>query len=191
MKIGDNFMNLETDRLLLRAWKTADADLLYEYAKDERIGNWCGFPAHKSVEESQNIIKNVLMCDENYAVELKEENKFVGNVSLKLGDNASFIESDDEAEIGYWVACPFWGRGIIPEATSELIRHAFEDLKIKTLWCGYYDGNNNSKRAMEKCGFKFHHIIRDAAVKLLNTTRDEYVSNLTYDMWKENNRKTC
>lgn len=52
---------------------------------------------------------------------------------------------------------PYWGKGLIPEAVHRLLEHCFEDLGIKRVWCGYYDGNFKSRRVMDKCGFKFHH----------------------------------
>ena len=48
---------------------------------------------------------------------------------------------DTEGEIGYWIGVPFWGKGLIPEAVRELVRHGFEDLKLDKIWCGYFDGN--------------------------------------------------
>ena len=62
---------------------------------------------------------------------------------------------DTEGEIGYWIGVPFWGKGLIPEAVRELARHGFEDLKLDKTWCGYFDGNEKSKRVQEKCGFHF------------------------------------
>ena len=50
-------MRLETERLILRRWTESDAESLYEYAKDPAIGPIAGWPPHKSVEESLNIIK--------------------------------------------------------------------------------------------------------------------------------------
>ena len=44
----------------------------------------------------------------------------------------------------------------MPEAARELLRHAFLDLNLVRIWCGYYDGNDKSKRVQEKLGFKFN-----------------------------------
>lgn len=41
------------------------------------------------------------------------------------------------------------GTGLIPEAVEELLRHGFEDLKLDRIWCGYFDGNEKSKRVQE------------------------------------------
>lgn len=63
---------LETDRLILRPWDEADAEYLYNYAKDDRVGPIAGWPVHTSVENSREIIKNVLSKEGTYAVVLKE-----------------------------------------------------------------------------------------------------------------------
>lgn len=51
---------LETKRLLLRSWMTSDAEALYEQAKDPAVGPIAGWPPHSSVQESLDVIKNVL-----------------------------------------------------------------------------------------------------------------------------------
>ena len=53
-------MGMEMKRLILRPWTEADAESLYEYAKDPRVGPIAGWPVHTSVENSREIIKNVL-----------------------------------------------------------------------------------------------------------------------------------
>ena len=61
-------MILETERLILRPWDEADAESLYEYAKDDRVGPIAGWPPHTSLENSRDVIKNVLSAPETYAV---------------------------------------------------------------------------------------------------------------------------
>lgn len=61
-------MLLETKRLILRPWDKADAENLYEYAKDDRVGPIAGWPPHTSIENSREVIKNVLSAPETYAV---------------------------------------------------------------------------------------------------------------------------
>lgn len=68
------------------------------------------------------------------------------------------------------------GQGLIPEAVEELLRHGFEDLKLDRIWCGYFDGNEKSKRVQEKCGFIYHHTNRDIHWKLMDDIRTEHVT---------------
>ena len=51
---------METERLILRRWKDSDAEDLYKYASDPDVGQIAGCPAHQSVDESRDVIKNVL-----------------------------------------------------------------------------------------------------------------------------------
>lgn len=176
-------MELTTERLILRPWKESDAESLYEYAKDERIGPVTGWPAHSCIEESLQVIRTVLSVPETYAVCLREDNRAIGCISLMTGDHANIELGEGEAEIGYWIGVPFWGRGLIPEACREMIRRGFEDLGLETIWCGYFEGNDKSKRVLEKCGFSYHHTDKDIHWKMMDDIRTEHIMRLTKADW--------
>lgn len=152
-------MKLETQRLILRPWEDADAPVLYQYAKDPRVGPIAGWPVHTSVENSLEIIHGVLSEPETYAVVLKETGEPVGSVGIMLPPRGSAPMGAGEAEIGYWIGVPYWGRGLIPEAVEELLRRCFEELDCHTVWCSYFDGNEKSRRVQKKCGFTDHRTI--------------------------------
>lgn len=175
---------LKTERLILRPFDESDAESVYEYAKDGRVGPIAGWRAHTSVENSREIIRTVLAVPETYAVCLKEDNKAIGAVGLMVGGNSNIKMNDNEGEIGYWLGVPFWGQGLMPEAVRELIRHAFADLELKKLWCGYFDGNEKSRRCQEKCGFTYHHTEKDIYWALMNDIRTEHITCLTKEQWE-------
>ena len=176
-------MDLTTERLMLRPWVETDVEDLYRYAKDDRVGPIAGWPPHSSVEDSAEIIRTVFSAPETYAVCLKEDNRAIGSIGLMIGTHSDKEIPDTEAEIGYWIGVPFWGKGLIPEATRELIRHGFEDLKLDKIWCGCFVENEKSKRVMEKCGFTWHHTRKDVCCELMGNTRTEQVSCLTRENW--------
>ncbi len=176
-------MILETERLVLRPWKEADATDLYRYAKDEQVGPVAGWPPHKSIEESAEIIRTVFAQEGVYAVTLKDDDIAIGCIGLMTGSKSNFPISESEGEISYWIGVPFWGRGLIPEAMREMIRHGFEDLKLTTLWCGYFEGNEKSKRAQEKCGFRYYSTETDRLNALMDDIRTEHISRLTKEEW--------
>ena len=176
-------MKMETERLILRHWEESDAEALYEYAKDPDVGPIAGWPPHQSVEESRNIIRTVFNGSEDYAVCLKEDNKAIGAISLKLNGHTDMTDRDDECELGYWLGKPFWGQGLMPEAAKEILRHAFEDLNMCTVWCGYYEGNEKSRRVQEKCGFRFVHKTEGLEVPLMHETRTGYLNRLIKEEW--------
>ncbi len=178
-------MTLETKRLLLRPWEAGDAESLFEYAKSPDVGPIAGWPPHRSVEESRDVIRNVFSGREAYAICLKTDGKAIGAIELKLNGHTDMTARDDECELGYWLGKPFWGRGIVPEAARELLRHAFEDLGLARVWCGYYDGNERSRRVQEKLGFRYQRTTENAPVPQMGETRKGHVNLLTKAEWAE------
>lgn len=176
-------MEFTTERLILRPWQESDAESLYEYAKNPAVGPVAGWPVHTSVDNSREIIRTVLSAEETYAVCLREDKKAIGSIGLMTGKASNLDIAEDEGEIGYWIGVPFWGQGLIPEACRELIRYAFSDLKLKKLWCGYFDGNLKSKRVQEKCGFQYHHTNKNIYWKLMDDIRTEHITCLTREEW--------
>ena len=171
-------VNLITERLILRPWEESDVESLYEYAKDPQVGPIAGWPPHTSVEDSRDIIKSVLAVNETYAICRGQDNRAIGSIGLMRGEQSNLDIPEDEGEIGYWIVVPFWGQGYVPEAVRELIRHGFEDLKLNRIWCGYFEGNDKSKRVQEKCGFRYHHTNKDIYWALMDEVRTEHVTCL-------------
>ena len=175
---------LMTQRLILRRWEQADAEDLYRYASDADVGPIAGWPPHKNPDESRAVIRDVLNGREAYAICLKEDRKAIGAIELKLNGYTDLTDRDDECEIGYWLGKPFWGRGIVPEAVTEMLRRAFEDIGMQKVWVGYYEGNSKSKRVQEKCRFRFQRKSEGVDVPLMQEKRTGYVSSLTKDQWQ-------
>ncbi len=176
---------LETKRLFMRPWEDADAEILYQYAKDEAVGPAAGWPVHTSVENTREIIKGVLSEPETYAVILKETGEPVGSIGLMVGKYSGKKIGEEEGEIGYWIGVPYWGQGLIPEAVLEMMRYGFEELGLKAIWCGYFDGNEKSRRVQEKCGFTYHHTIEGVECSLLGEIRTEHISRITKEQYEE------
>ena len=175
---------LMTQRLILRRWNQKDAEDLYRYACDPDVGPIAGWPPHKSIDESRAVIRDVLNGREAYAICLKEDRKAIGAIELKLNGHTDLTDRDDECEMGYWLGKPFWGRGIVPEAVTEMLRRAFEDIGMQKVWVGYYEGNSKSKRVQEKCRFRFQRKSEGVDVPLMQEKRTGYVSSLTRDQWQ-------
>lgn len=175
---------MTTDRLLLRPWREADADSLYKYAQDPAVGLIAGWPPHASVEESLHVIRTVFSAPEVYAIVLRETLEAVGSIGILPVEECPHGESKTgEAEIGYWIGKPYWGRGLMTEAMRRLLRRCFEELEIEVVWCVFYEGNTKSRRVMEKCGFRFHHK-EDGKVTPLGDVRTEHHMRLTREEWE-------
>lgn len=178
-------MVMQTKRLILRHWQESDAEDLYTYAQDPDVGPIAGWPAHTSIEDSRRTIKEIFCAPEAYAICLKEDRRAIGAIELKLFGHADLAEHDNECELGFWLGKPFWGRGIVPEAAQEMLRHAFEDLHMSKVWCGYYEGNLKSLRAQEKIGFIPQRTIEHVYVKPMKDVRTCHANVMTKEVWEK------
>lgn len=148
---------IETKRLILRAFTLKDLDDFYEYASVEGVGERAGWTHHKSKQESQEILKRFIAEDKTFAICLKKDGKVIGSLGVeKYGLEERLTEFNGYLgrEIGYVLAKPYWGNGIMTEAVTAVIEYLFKEIDLDFLICGYYDFNAQSKRVQEKCGFK-------------------------------------
>lgn len=144
---------METERILLRPWRESDAETLFKYASDPEVGPRAGWPPHKSVEESREIIRNIFSTEGMWAVEWKETQEAIGCVGYLPASHSNLDIDDDQAEVGYWIARPFWGRGICTEALRIVIDYCFAEKEFSVLWGDFFPDNPASGKVMEKCGF--------------------------------------
>lgn len=177
---------LHTERLDLRPWRMDDAEALFAYASDPDIGPAAGWPPHKSLDESREVLENVLMVPETYALTLRDgasSDEPIGCLSLKIGESSDLAIGDDQAELGFWLARPFWGQGLMPEAVREVMRHGFCDLELTAVWAGHYRSNDQSRRVQEKVGLRHQRTIRNRPLKLLGGHADEEVNWIMRERW--------
>ena len=147
-------MIFKTENLILRPWEEGDAECLYHFAKNPKIGPIAGWPPHESVEHSLNIIKTVFAKKETYAITLDEIP--IGSVALLIHPDGNHYWGEGSAELGYWIAEKYWGQGLVVEASKRIIEHAFDDLGIEQIYASYRIENTQSKRVLEKLGFKYY-----------------------------------
>ena len=144
---------LETERLILRPWRESDAVTLFKYASDPDVGPRAGWPPHRSVEESLELIKTVFCGEGMWAVELKETSEAIGCVGYLPSSASNLDIADDQCEVGYWIAKPYWNKGICTEAMRAVVDFCIKTKGFTVLWGDYFPENPASGRVMEKCGF--------------------------------------
>ena len=173
-------MILKTPRLILRPFLDRDAEDVYAYAKDPRVGPAAGWPPHTSVENSLEIIRTVFSAPNVFALVDKQSAAVIGSAGF-VGRHRTELPRPDE-ELGYALSPQFWGRGLMSEAARELIRFGFEDLGLHTIWCNHYDGNERSRRVIEACGF-CHQFSQEEAVELMGERRMTHYYALSREEW--------
>ena len=144
---------METNRILLRPWRESDAATLFKYASDPEVGPRAGWPPHKSVEESLEIIRTVFRTETMWAVELKETGEAIGCVGYLPAAASNLEIPSDQCEVGYWIARTYWGKGICTEAMRLVVDYCLNEKGFSVLWGTYFPSNPASGRVMEKCGF--------------------------------------
>lgn len=176
-------MIIETKRLILRPYEHGDAGSMFKYASDPAVGTPAGWPPHKSIEESQRIVDAFSKKPELFAIVPKEVGEAAGCIEIKKGGDTDMTDRGDEGELGYWIGRPFWGRGIMPEAVNAVLYHAFEELKLNAVWCGYYEGNERSRKVQEKCGFVELFTTEGLYLPQMDEYRTGHVSIMTRAAW--------
>ena len=144
---------METEKILLRPWRDDDAEALFKYASDPEVGPRAGWPPHKSVEESLQIIHTVFNNPTNWAIELKATGEAIGAIGYMPCFQSNLPSREGEPLIGYWVGRPYWNQGICTEALELMLDHVRQTTDIPSLISSHYYDNPASGRVMEKCGF--------------------------------------
>ena len=153
---------IETERLVLRPFKTTDAQAMFDnWASDDEVTKYVTWPTHTDVSVTQMIVKTWVSHnnEENiyqWALVLKENgDELIGSISV--------VETNEilgNVEIGYCIGRRWWGKGLVTEAFSALIRFFFEEVGAEKV-CARHDVDNPaSGRVMQKCGLKFEGVIR-------------------------------
>ena len=148
---------LETDRLIIRAWKETDLEDFYEYAKVDGVGQMAGWNPHASIQESKTILDMFIKEKKSFALELKDNHKVIGSLGLEeltlsLGKEYEKLVG---REIGYVLSKEYWGKGLMPEAVKGVTKFCFEKEKYDYLLCSHSVTNIQSRRVIEKSGFRF------------------------------------
>ena len=144
---------METERILLRHWQESDAETLFKYASDPDVGPRAGWPAHKSVEESREIIRTYFHNDTTWAIVLKETGEAIGCIGYYTHEASNIPIGENDCEVGYWVGKTFWNRGICTEALKMMLNYCIHEKHFENIWADHFTGNPASGKVMEKCGF--------------------------------------
>lgn len=148
---------------ILRPWRTADAVRLAELANDVEI--WRNlrdrFPHPYSLEDAHRFLRGVVGAEPpmNFAIEIE------GDLAGGLGIHPCSDVERIGAELGYWLAHPYRGRGIMVEAIRLATRYSFEELGLERLFADVFEYNEASMKVLERAGFVREGIARRAALK--------------------------
>lgn len=150
-------LTVETDRLLLRAWKKTDLEDFFEYASVEGVGEMAGWQPHESRDVSKEVLQSFITGKNELAIVYKANKKVIGSIGLhqSWANNDSDYSHLKMKNIGYVLSKTYWGKGLMTEAVNAVIKVCFTEFELDALTCGHIPENNRSKRVIEKCGFTY------------------------------------
>ena len=152
---------LYTDRLILRPWAPDDLDDFHAYASVDGVGQMAGWNPHRNRDESRQILEKFMEHGNVLAIEHREDRRVIGSLGMHKPPFESLPPEQNPyphlrtCEIGYVLAKPYWGQGLMPEAVRRVQSYLFEEMAADLVFVSHYDFNNQSRRVIEKCGFTF------------------------------------
>lgn len=139
------------DKYQIRSWLKDDFSTLAKYLNNKKIWDNCrdSLPYPYSESDAQQFIQFVLSQNEqnNYCIEVNRE--AAGNIGFTRGTD---VERHN-AELGYWLAEPYWGKGIMTQMLAQAINSYFSHTDVIRIYANVYADNIASMRVLEKIGF--------------------------------------
>ena len=156
-------MNIQLSGCVVRSYREDDAEALAKHANNRKI--WInlrdGFPFPYTLEDAHSFIGKMLSGRPETAFCIAVDGESVGGIGFMPHKDVERFS----AEIGYWLAEPFWGRGITTQALRAVTRYAIETTNLFRVYAVPYAWNDASFRVLEKAGYVLEGRIRKSAFK--------------------------
>jgi ribosomal-protein-alanine N-acetyltransferase len=156
-------VELRLERCTIRNWRFDDAESLGKHANNRHV--WLGlrdaFPHPYTIENANEFLRRAIAEHANTFFCIDIEGSAVGGIGITIGHDVH----RHVAELGYWLAEEFWGRGIMTEAVSAFVSHCFMKFPLNRIYAEPYANNPASARVLEKAGFVLEGRLRNNVVK--------------------------
>ena len=170
-------IKLETKRLLLRPALKKDVPVIAEHLSNPLIAKTTlhiPFPYSRKDAEiwfTNNALQNKSGLAYTFVITMKRSGKLIGSMGLHP------TPEHNRAEAGYWIAVPYWNKGIATEALQSVLQFGFEQVGLHKIYATHMLNNKASGRVMQKVGMKREGKLIDHYKK-----QEEYVSIIQYGM---------
>lgn len=149
----------------IRKWELSDAKDLAEALSNTKIQDNLrdGLPYPYTEQDGTDYISAMLSADENdtFAFAITVEGKVIGSIGVFRQGNIH----RQTAEVGYYIAEEYWGKGIMTEAVKQICEYVFEHSDIIRIYAEPFSCNMGSCRVLEKAGFQYEGTLRSNAIK--------------------------
>lgn len=138
-----------TDKLKLKIVEKSDAKNIHNLRTNPEVSKFIKRDLNKSLLEIENFIEEKIKTDYFFTINLKDSNEFAGTIAIWRID-----EEKKYAELGYELLPNFQNKGIMTNAIKEILNFAFNELNFETIEAYTDKDNMNSRKLLEKNGFK-------------------------------------
>lgn len=184
----EQFPQIQTERLLLNQLQYTDIPQIVTYAANKRISDYTlNLPYPYTDEDAVfwiNLANQGFKNKTNFifAIRIKNDNSFIGGIGLTVEQRFN------RAELGYWIAEPFWNKGYTTEAAKEMIHFGFDKLCLNKITSSHLEENSASGKVMTKNGMTLEgtlkeHVSKQAAYHNL------HVYGLTKKDYEQQNKR--
>ncbi|MBN1894855.1 GNAT family N-acetyltransferase [bacterium] len=156
-------MIVETSYGGIRHWSDADAPALAKHANNRKI--WLnlrdGFPHPYTLENARAFLEMVGRQDPKTFFAIATQEEAIGAIGITPNMDVHRLT----AEMGYWLAEPFWGKGIMTETVAKFTDFALEHFGLVRIYAEPYAYNAASCRVLEKAGFVLEGRLKNSVIK--------------------------
>jgi ribosomal-protein-alanine N-acetyltransferase len=161
--MSNKYMKISLRDYFIRYWKKEDAPTIAKYANNRKI--WLNlrdcFPHPYHLSDAEDFLARVFEQQPVTFFAIANEKEAIGSIGLMLGEDIHRYT----AELGYWLAEPFWNKGIMTEVVSKFTDFAFERFELHRIFAEPYTNNTASVRVLEKSGFILEGTLRGNVFK--------------------------
>lgn len=153
----------QTMKICLRPFHVADTQALQAAANNRKIADSVrdSFPHPYTLQHAEEYIRSLKGRDPQTDFVIEADGTFAGRIAVDLKEDIYRTT----AEIGYWIAEPYWGRGIATEAIGRMKAYVLEHFDRERLFAMCFESNTGSRKALEKNGFVLEAIRQKAVIK--------------------------
>ena len=166
----------------IRRWELSDARDLAATLSNKKIQDNLrdGLPYPYTEQDGKEFISAMLVANENdtFAFAITVNGKVIGSIGAFRQGNIH----RQTAELGYYIAEEYWGKGIMTEAVKQLCDYVFSNTDIIRIYAEPFAYNIGSCRVLEKAGFQYEGTLRSNALKNGNVFDMKMYSKLKTDL---------
>lgn len=150
-------------KFALRPFRESDAESIAKYANNPKIAANLtdAFPNPYGLDDAKKFLTMAIQNEPYTIFAIEINGEACGSIGI-------FVQSDihrKSAECGYWLAEPYWGKGIIPEAIKQIVDYGFRTFDIVRIYARPFSFNKESQRVLEKAGFTLEATLKKACIK--------------------------